>query len=393
MKKALILVVLMLTILTGIAGCSMNKNKKPEIETGTEKGQDNPKASTVDMKDMDAIYEFFKEDMKDLSIEDFNLWEVNYLDITGDGTDEAVFAAFHGVEWPQKMRIISGDSGEYKLIPSDIPLYGYANNPELRDGFFVITGKTGGTGTESTFMDLYVYDGSEIISILKGVELFYRFSDAGASGVDVEVMGEIEGNLRDFIYTLTEFDNVAKKETLVKKEQYIYDEATMSFKSELIQSQGSSGQAENTVYASDIKVGDTINGGTVNKIIYTEGDEFGIGLKGEFTVTGEISYDDIFWADMILYVSEDWALPAETIIKFKFDDEYECIPPAGTFTINDTNLSLLESKIGSDMVAEIRKGKTLKVQAVIDNFSYYARYQTSPMWSCDLVDIVSYDVN
>lgn len=254
MKKAISMLLLILLILVSFAGCGTpNKKseadlreeikKELEAEKAAEKEGNNSKVFKIDMKDMDALYEFVKRDIKDLSREDFNLWEVNYMDITGDGNDEAVLAGVYGVEWPQKMQIISGDTGEYKRIPSDIPLYKYENKPELRDGFFVVTGRTGGTGTESTYMDFYIYNGSEIINVLTNLEVYYRVA---GKDIDMEVYGEIDGKLTDFIFTVTEHDNLTKKETIYGKKRYIYNADTKSFDVKPVEGQGSDGNQEPT---------------------------------------------------------------------------------------------------------------------------------------------------
>ncbi|MGE4283205.1 MAG: hypothetical protein AB7G87_05730 [Clostridia bacterium] len=262
MKKIISVLVIVLFVVTSFTACSsgekseeaMKAEIKAELETekkkeeelkeqikkeleaekASEPAKDNAKASKADMKDMDSIYEFVKQDIKGLSRDDFNLWEVNYLDITGDGTDEIVLAGIHGVEWPQKMQIISGDSGEYKRISSDIELYKYENKSEFKDGFFVVTGRTGGTGTESTEMNLYVYNGTEIVNVLSGLEVFYRVS---AQGVDEEVIGEIDGKLTDFIFTVTKHDKMSGKKTIEKKEQYTYNNNTKKFDVKSIQVQ------------------------------------------------------------------------------------------------------------------------------------------------------------
>lgn len=415
MKKAISMMLLVFIILTSFVGCS-NPNKKSAAEKVAEKAEDNSKLAKVDMRDMDAIYEFVKQHIKDLSRENFDYCEVNYLDITGDGTDEAVISGLNGVEWPPKMQIISGDSGEYKRIPSDIPLLKYENKPELRDGFFVVTGKTGGTGTATTVMNLYTYDGSEIINVLSNLEVFYRVAGAPIENIDIERTGEIDGKLTDFIFTVTEYDKVTGKKTIEKKEQYTYNANTKRFDVKSIEAQAVNGdqtstnsdketasnneeknpasnnhQGQKTVDASELKVGDMINGHTIDKLIYKKGDEFGIGLKGEYTVTGEISYDEDFWGGVIF--STDKASASPTKIKYKFDEEFVCAPPSGTFVIDGNSLNVVKFAAPNSFLNDIKNGKTYKTKLVINDYAFAAKNHTSPGWGCNIVKIIDLEAN
>lgn len=233
--KKLILIILMVTLmvlnLTGCSGSEAQIKDEPEGKMSSEQDNAND-AAIADMKDMDAFYEFFKQDINDLSRENFDMWEVNYLDITGDGSKEAIFAGVHGVEWPQKMQIISGDTGEYKKIPSDIPLAKYKNLPTLQDGFFAVDTETGGTGEHFNYLDLYIYNGSEIVKVLEGLLMNHTVSFPGQT--EFEENAEIEGKLTDFIYTLTKQDNITEKISVEMEKKYIYDANAMSFVEELI---------------------------------------------------------------------------------------------------------------------------------------------------------------
>ena len=68
----------------------------------------------------------------------------------------------------------------------------------------------------------------------------------------------------------------------------------------------------------------------------------------------------------------------------------------GTFTIENNNinnnLDILETKIGSDLVTEIKNGKKVKAQLIIDNYAFYAKNHTSPIWDLKIVDIFSFDI-
>lgn len=147
---------------------------------------------------------------------------------------------------------------------------------------------------------------------------------------------------------------------------------------------------ERILFASDLKEGDVIDGHIINTLIYNEGEDFGIGLNGEFIVHGKVTYDEEFWDEIILSVDNELASP--TVIKFKFDEIYEISPPSGVYTITDSNLSIFETKIGSDFIAEIKSGKTLNVELVIDEYGYYTENHSSPSWVCNIVEIVSYDL-
>jgi len=247
MRKILSLLLIFL-ILISLSGCSGNSKSeeelkaeikaemeaeaklkeelKEEIKAEMEQGKGNSQASNIDMKDMDAIYEFVKKDIVDISRENFNTWEVSYFDITGNGTDEAVLVSRYGVDWYEKMEIISGDSGQYKRIPSDIPLAKNGDVPVFDEGFLTVLSATSGSGMLMSYMHFYVYNGSEMVKVLDEllVEQRIAFPDA-----DFEEKAEIEGSMKDFTYTVTKHDYKTGKETIEAKEQYTYNPNTMSF--------------------------------------------------------------------------------------------------------------------------------------------------------------------
>ena len=155
MKKRVSLLVLVLMILMSLVGCSADKILK----------EANPEAAKVevDMKDMDALYAYVKQEIVDITRENFNTWDVYYFDITKNGTDEVVFVATYGLDWYEKMEIISGDSGEYKRIPSDIDLAKYKNIPDFRDGFLTVKQTADVLGEHYNCMSMFFYDGKEMV--------------------------------------------------------------------------------------------------------------------------------------------------------------------------------------------------------------------------------------
>jgi len=252
MKKLISFLLLVLLAFTGLSGCSSSSEEKSEEELRAKikaeleaemASEKEDSTSEADMKDMDALYDYVKKEFPDLSRKDFDLWEVSYLDVTGDGSDEVIFAGVYGLEWPQKMQIITGDSGEYKRIPSDIALAPYENTLGLQDGFFTVKTRTGGTGEQFTYLDIYIYNGSQIVKILDSLQIEHKvaFPDAVYSET-----AQINGSLKDFEYILNRYDDQTGKENVVKKAQFIYNPKTMRFDEIALQTQEPSGSKGET---------------------------------------------------------------------------------------------------------------------------------------------------
>ena len=112
---------------------------------------------------------------------------------------------------------------------------------------------------------------------------------------------------------------------------------------------------------------------------------FSIGLDGEYTVSGEIFYEDNFYSSIVLSIDDCEVLP--TKIAFMFDEEFVIAPPLGTFEMGK-NLDVLISTVGNEVVKSIENGKRLKVKLVADDFGYYTENHSEPFYGVKIVNIL-----
>ena len=205
-----------------------NEGDKPEMEpspSGTAT------KAAEDIKERDALCTFVNDEIVSLTRDDFNTWEINYFDITGDGTDEAIIINTFRETSYENMEIISGDTGEFKRIPSDIPLGKYHTTADYKDDFLAVEISTGGTGEHITYLFLYQYSGTEMIEVLDRLIIAHTASSENA---DYEETGLMDGALTDFNYRLTKYDNMTNLETVVEEAQYTYIPDKMAFEVELL---------------------------------------------------------------------------------------------------------------------------------------------------------------
>jgi len=349
MKKIISMFLLMLLVLMISVGCSSKDEKtEPEADLETESAVEQ-NAPKVDMKDKDALYEFVRQDHRNITRENFDALEVHYFDITGNGTDEAVLFSTYLEAWWDKMEIVSGDSGEFKRIPSDISLAKYRNKAEFKDGFLVVEASTGGTGEQMTYMVLYKYNNSEMVNVLPGLDISHTvaFPDA-----DFEETGNIDGPLTNFVYTLTRHDNKTLKDTIKIKEQYTYNESSMSFDVKSIQVETASDNQSSAAQSSEDKLLEVYE--TNQKYEYDIDHD---GSIDSFSV--EMSTDDPAKYEMYLLVNDqryDFSVSEPDLVFHKYkitkhDDEpdyvfvlYEAVPPSGpdelSFHLYSPNYSL-----------------------------------------------------
>lgn len=381
--KKILCIFLTCIILFSLSGCSGDKKSEEQLkaeikaelqaEMAKEQAQNNSQAasgtSKVDMKDLDALYEFVKKEIVDIPRESFNTWEVSYFDITGDGTDEAVLVSRYGADWYKKMEIISGDGGQFKRIPSDISLAKNGDVPAFEDDFLAVLSGTSGSGMQETYMHLYVYDGSKMVKVLDVLTTEYRVA---APNTQYEEIAEIEGSMKDFTYTLTKHDNITGKKTIEVKEQYTYNPGTMSFDVKQLDkgSQGSTGQAAassgGTYKLSELKNGDNVAGLTITDIYFEKDEKARFNLKGETVLVGELSLDNTWDVDeLILQVTEGPF--TSTILELEYSGG------VAKFELNRigfTNQDALLKTLSSSDLNALKKGATMVVKLSVRNLSF-----------------------
>jgi hypothetical protein len=91
-------------------------------------------------------------------------------------------------------------------------------------------------------MDIYAYNGSEIVKVLEGLVIEHTVSMPGST--DFKEDGVIDGSLKDFTYTLTRSDNMTGKESIEKKIHYTYNANAMKFDEKVLMSQTSENETD-----------------------------------------------------------------------------------------------------------------------------------------------------
>lgn len=351
MKKIIVLGLVLGVLLTVLTSCGskVSTDSKDDDHNGADSAisadldakasaeADVPKA---DMNDMDALYKFVNAEFFDTTRENFDKWDIYYYDITGDGSEEAVLVCAYGEEWHDKMEIISGDNGKYERIPSDIPLAKYENTSELKDNFFAVTTKTGGTGELMAYLNLYVYNGTGMINVLEGLYIEHSVTFPDADFVETAT---IDGSYNAFTYTLTKHDNLTDNDTTEVKDQYTYNADTMSYTVEPIDTQVGTSGNDNVIDIEDLKVGGLFEGATISKISldtygYSMAD-FELELTGEFILVGTLAYSE--FEDSIIFTVDESKYPTE----IRLSDDLGTFNPFG-WPMGFRNTDVLIEQLG-----------------------------------------------
>jgi hypothetical protein len=220
-----------------MAGCSnKNSNQKTEEQLKIQVVDDmeaESKSEAIDVTNNDELYEFINETYPNkYTREDFDKWTAFYMDITKDGNDEVVFTTTYFDGNLEYAIFITGDEGEYKIIPSDIILSKYENSVVLEDGLILISLHSGGSGIRYKTIAIYVYDGKEI----KYTETSIVKEDIVANENGYLTIGEMSGGIKNFLYTATKEDYIDGEKEIIEVSRYVYNPETMTFDIEVIQS-------------------------------------------------------------------------------------------------------------------------------------------------------------
>lgn len=410
MKKLLSLLILAALVLSGLTGCSSGKSEeqlKEEIkaqlkaemaqeqakanskgEIGSNSGaananapQETPKVAPADVKDKDALYRFVNHYIAtDITMGNFNECEIFYADLTGSGADEAVIVS-PNVTWLENVEIISGDSGKYERVPSDIPLAKYTTMATFEDGFLVVVGTTGGTGEQMAVMDLYIFDGSAMQRVLEGLYVEHSVAFPNA---DFEETGEIEGSLKNFTYTLTKHDNKTGKEIITQKEQYTYNANTKSFDVKPAATSQSSVSGGGPLYLSQLKNGDSVGGGfVIRDIDYRKGgDTARFTLVGTVVLEGEMSYSEMY--EQIVFGATK-ANGVSTIL-IEFPDNYTAEFRPGE-SLGFKNYNAVTQALSKSDLTRIKNGQPKALKISVKDIEYSGAYQSEWGSSCEFVSI------
>lgn len=202
---------------TGMLGAAPSISE--QYETTSSVSQD-------DAITMRGLYTFVNENIQTVTQAQFETWEITYLDITGDGTEEAVLVSSYDKAWTGMLEIVSNDSGVLQRVLSDVPLGADGTAVDLQNGILAVTVSDGGTGLQYTDMGLYVYTGEEVVNALGGLTMSYVMQ---SDDIAYENSAFIDGDYTDFIYTLIRYDDVEKRQTVEKKSRYVYNAVSHNF--------------------------------------------------------------------------------------------------------------------------------------------------------------------
>lgn len=194
-------------------------------ESEEVKEEETPKVVAVNIKDIEDIYSYFNENIFEITREDFDTYiEISYLDITGNGVEEAII--INNKSWEENINIVTIKDNNFSVLSNEIPMYKYKNEFKLKDGFLVVEQKTGGTGIGDTRQSLYKYKDGKLVSVLSGLLVEYY-----ASGPDFaeNEYGTIEGDYTDFDFVQIKEYPLENKREVVAAKHYKYNEDNLSF--------------------------------------------------------------------------------------------------------------------------------------------------------------------
>ena len=224
--KTWILLGIVLSVLSVIGCQQVSKTDEPINEPAEARQDLEDQARETDIKDQEAIYQYINEIYPNqYSQEDFNKWQPVYLDITGNDQDEVVYTAPYGEGKLERFLFIEAGSEGYLEIPSDIELMKYGNTIKISDGFIEIDQEGGGSSTHVAIKSLYVYN-QEIIDST-GARL--AMEEALSTPDGHEIIGEIEGDWNEFVYTATKTSLSTNEASLLEKTKYVYDPSDQAY--------------------------------------------------------------------------------------------------------------------------------------------------------------------
>ncbi len=178
------------------------------------------KKMTGSVTDDDTMFDFISESYPDFSRADYEKWTKTYMDITGDGEDEIIYSSDYGDGELDFAIVTTSEGDELREISRYIPLAKYGNTFEMKDGFFVHTAKSGGSGMQMKTMYLYYYGGHDLEPCSQDILISENVSDPD---VNYTIKSEIEGTLDDFVVTYTKKDFINETKEVISKDQYIFD--------------------------------------------------------------------------------------------------------------------------------------------------------------------------
>lgn len=216
MKRVLGILLLFMLVLS-LAACGAGP-----VKEAPAKKQETP---AKDIRNMEELYAFVNREIYEVARDAFETHvEKTFLDVTGNGYDEAILV--NNTDWSTNIAIVTAEGAQFKHIPTEVSTAKYANNFAIKDGFLVVTQKTGGTGVQIEYMSLAVYSQGKMVTVLKNLTTAETMSQPGYN-VNYEDISDIKGGLEDFEYTLRRLEGDKVKTT--RKALYSYNKEKLAF--------------------------------------------------------------------------------------------------------------------------------------------------------------------
>ncbi|MEA1959764.1 MAG: hypothetical protein U9N81_00455 [Bacillota bacterium] len=236
--KKLIAIILTLMLGFSLGGCGGGQQTD---DLAKQSGQ-----PTIDIRDMDGLYDFVNAEVYQMSREDFDMgFKIFFMDVTGNGNEDAVM--FNDLDWSTNIEIVIVNGDQYKIIKTDLQVQKYKNEFEMQDGFLKVLQASGGTGIYWEVMSLLKYDNGRMVTVLEYLEIESR--ESPVAEWYSEHTAQITGTLSNFDYVLTKDDNGEKS---VERWHYTYNKDTLSFDEKNIDDAEQNTQHSESVNTSDV---------------------------------------------------------------------------------------------------------------------------------------------
>lgn len=171
----------------------------------------------------DSLYEFVNNEVYQISRKEYDSsMKITYLDVTNDGVLDAVM--YNDGDWSQNIFIVTVQENKFKHIKTDVKVAKYSNLFEMKDGFFIVTQQTGGTGVMQKDITLAVYSNDKMVTVLENLKIS---STSTFQNITYEDKAEIKGTYADFEYTLTRTQD--DESAVIEHAFYKYDRDKLKF--------------------------------------------------------------------------------------------------------------------------------------------------------------------
>lgn len=214
MKRVLGIILIIVMVLS-LAACGGSPANEEPAKT--------QEAPAKDVRNMEELYAFVNSEIYEIASDALGkIVKITYLDVTGDGREEAILV--NDGDWSANIAIVTVEGGQFKHISTEIQISKYANEFAIEDGFLVVNQASGGTGLRDEFMSLAVYFEGKMVTVLDNLTTAKTMSQPDVSYEDIS---DIKGGLEDFEYTLRRIEG--DKVKTIRKALYRYNKEKLAF--------------------------------------------------------------------------------------------------------------------------------------------------------------------